>query len=132
MRKIIGNVIIILILLILFAVYTVITVLLRDGADVNFLSNDGESPLCMLLKVFDTRLVNAILPLFIKKEADPNKGTQLPLILAAQKNRQKALKMLLEAGALVNKMNPQSETSLISSLLAFSKSFNGLYFKHTI
>lgn len=115
-----------MILLLLFVVYTVISLLLEDGANVNFLSKDGESPLYMLLKLHDTKLVYAVLPLFIKKEAGPNKGTEVPLILAAQQNRQKTLKLLLEAGAVVDKMNPRNETALISSLRAFSKSLNGL------
>ncbi|XP_052064145.1 uncharacterized protein LOC127704231 isoform X2 [Mytilus californianus] len=105
-------------------VYTFITLLLSAGADVNFVSKDGESPLYILLKLHDTGLVNVILRLFIEKEADPNKGLEVPLILAAELNRQKALKMLLDAGATVDKLNQHGETALITSLRAFSKSLD--------
>ncbi|CAC5361483.1 unnamed protein product [Mytilus coruscus] len=105
-------------------VCTVVTQLLSAGADVNFVSKDGESPLYILLKLHDTRLVDTVLRLFIKNGADPNKGKEVPLILAAQQNRQKALKMLLEAGADVDKRNLNGDTALISSLSAFSKSID--------
>ncbi|XP_063399769.1 ankyrin-1-like [Mytilus trossulus] len=103
-------------------VYTLVTLLLSAGADINFVSKDGESPLYMLLKLHDTGLVNVILQLFIEKGADPNKGIAVPIILAAELNRQKAMKMLLDAGAMVDKLNQHGETALITSLRAFSKS----------
>lgn len=116
-----------MILLLLFVVCTVITQLLSAGADVNFVSKDGESPLYNLLKVHNTRLVNTILRLFIENGADPNRGEEVPLISAAQQNRQKALHMLLESGALVDKTNRNGDTALIASLRAFSKSVDGMY-----
>lgn len=116
-----------MILLLPFLVYTLVTLLLNAGADINFVSKDGESPLYMLLKLHDTGLVNVILQLFIDKGADPNKGIAVPLILAAKLNRQKAMKMLLDAGAMVDKLNQHGETALITSLQAFSKSIDGLY-----
>lgn len=116
-----------MILLLPFLVYTVITILLSAGSDVNYVSKDGESPLYMLLKLHDTGLVNVILQLFIEKGADPNKGIAVPLILAAELNRQKAMTMLLDAGAMVDKLNQHGETALITSLQVFSKRLDGLY-----
>lgn len=97
------------------------------GADVNFVSNDGESPVYVLLKIHDSTLVDAVLRLFIKNGADPNKGKEVPLVLAAQQKRQKSLKMLLEAGADVDKSNLNGDTALIASLRAFSKCTDGMY-----
>ncbi|CAG2195797.1 unnamed protein product [Mytilus edulis] len=119
--------------------------LLKAHSDVNHIGANGTTALQVILRKVKTKEVTSsenkdltdresTFPVTTDVEklneirtaegSDPNRGIEVPLILAAELNRQKAMKMLLDSGATVDKLNQHGETALITSLRGFSKSLN--------
>ncbi len=101
----------------------IVRVLVVGGADVNVLNRDGQTPLfqavtehyCGRYPDHRTRSVE-IVRLLLAARADPHLG-EPPLAEAAKLGSEKAVKLLLEAGASVNHPDPRYQsTALIAAI----------------
>ncbi|CAG2219691.1 unnamed protein product [Mytilus edulis] len=87
--------------------------LLNAGADVNIITENGKSPLYLLLSKHPWKIVQKLFPLIIEKGADPNLGHYPPLEIATLLRRVSHVKSLLKHGAKVDITNRRNETALI-------------------
>lgn len=89
---------------------------MKAGADVNMITEDGRSPLYLLLSNHKSCIVNKLLPLLLEKDANPNLGHYSPLDIATLLRLHTVVQSLLNHGAKVDIKNKRSETPLISAL----------------
>ncbi|CAC5406542.1 ANK [Mytilus coruscus] len=92
-----------------------IMILMTAGADVNILTENGKSPLYLLLSRHHSDIVQTLLPVILDKRADPNLGHYPPLEMATLLQQQAVVKSLLKYGAKVDIKNKRCETPLISA-----------------
>ncbi|CAG2254158.1 unnamed protein product [Mytilus edulis] len=93
--------------------------LLNAGADVNIITENGKSPLYLLLSKHPWKIVQKLFPLIIEKGADPNLGHYPPLEIATLLRRVSHVKSLLKHGAKVDITNRRNETALICTTLMY-------------
>ena len=94
-----------------------VTRLIGSGASVNAVTEDGETPLSCLVDRNDrTKKGCTILQMLLEHGADPNVGTDVPLITAVQLHNFSVVQSLLISGADVDKKNPFGKTALMAAI----------------
>ncbi|CAI6092343.1 unnamed protein product [Clonostachys chloroleuca] len=87
--------------------------LIRGGADLTVVGPAGETPLTLASRSGPADMVR----LFLKAEVDPDSDPGFPLNAACANGRLSSVKVLLKAGANVNRVHPSTGTPLMYAVL---------------